>query len=47
MRIKYVGCGAPSSRWDLALEYDVDDEEDSVGDDNDCEQQDGGESKIE
>ena len=28
--VKYVGSGAPSSRWDIALEYDVktDDDDD-------------------
>lgn len=32
--VKYVGAGAPSSRWDLTVEYDVkDDDDDDVEDD--------------
>lgn len=45
--MKYVGCGAPSSRWDLALEYDVDNEGDSDDYDEDVEQKHAGASKTE
>mmetsp|Transcript_8658 Transcript_8658/g.18491 ORF Transcript_8658/g.18491 Transcript_8658/m.18491 type:complete len:613 (+) Transcript_8658:124-1962(+) len=45
--VKYVGCGAPSSRWDLALEYDVDNEGDSDVYDEDGEHQNAGASKKE
>jgi len=30
--VKYCGSGAPSSRWDLSLEYEVDDDEDEAED---------------
>ena len=33
-RSKYVGIGAPSSRWDIALEYDVE-----AGEDEDSEEE--------
>ena len=43
--VKYVGAGAPSSRWDVALEYDVeaddDDDDDEEGDRE--EEEEGGE----
>eukprot|EP00560_Eucampia_antarctica_P009261 CAMPEP_0197827362 /NCGR_PEP_ID=MMETSP1437-20131217/4155_1 /TAXON_ID=49252 ORGANISM="Eucampia antarctica, Strain CCMP1452" /NCGR_SAMPLE_ID=MMETSP1437 /ASSEMBLY_ACC=CAM_ASM_001096 /LENGTH=634 /DNA_ID=CAMNT_0043428173 /DNA_START=68 /DNA_END=1969 /DNA_ORIENTATION=- len=28
--VKYVGCSAPSSRWDVSLEYEVEQDEDEV-----------------
>ncbi len=31
--VKYVGAGAPSSRWDIAMEYEVDASVDAVGSD--------------
>jgi hypothetical protein len=27
--VKYVGAGAPSSRWDIAMEYEVDASDDA------------------
>merc|ERR1719296_310427 len=35
--VKYVGCNAPSSRWDIAFEYQTldDDDEEENGDDED------------
>ena len=38
--VKYVGAGAPSSRWDVALEYDVEADDDEEGED---EEEDGDE----
>lgn len=32
--VKYVGCGAPSSRWDISLEYELDDDEGNAVEDN-------------
>ena len=39
--VKYVGAGAPSSRWDIALEYDVEagDSDDEVGIDSEDDEQ--------
>ena len=28
--VKYVGCGAPSSRWDISLEYELEDDEEEI-----------------
>jgi hypothetical protein len=39
--IKYVSAGAPSSRYDIALEYDVDFDPDEAADDEDDEDEDG------
>ena len=36
--VKYVGSGAPSSRWDLSLEYEVEDTGDSEDEDNSAEE---------
>mmetsp|Transcript_18417 Transcript_18417/g.22548 ORF Transcript_18417/g.22548 Transcript_18417/m.22548 type:complete len:584 (-) Transcript_18417:111-1862(-) len=33
--VKYVGSGAPSSRWDISLEYDLEDDDDEEDDDDD------------
>lgn len=37
--VKYVGAGAPSARWDIAMEYEVEEqdeeEEEEEGDDDD------------
>lgn len=37
--VKYVGSGAPSSRWDLSLEYEVEDDGDEDDDDSNKESQ--------
>ena len=29
--VKYVGCRAPSSRWDVSMEYEVEDDDDKSG----------------
>jgi hypothetical protein len=41
--VKYVGCGAPSSRWDISLEYEVEDDDEEEEDDDVV----GGEGKTE
>ncbi len=33
--VKYVGCGAPSSRWDISLEYEVEADEQGVNENED------------
>jgi hypothetical protein len=32
--VKYVGCRAPSSRWDISMEFEVEDNADIAGGDN-------------
>ena len=33
--VKYVGSSAPSSRWDVSMEYDVEDQEGDEGEEED------------
>jgi len=38
--VKYVSCGAPSSRWDVSMEYELEDDDDDDNEDDDNENDD-------
>jgi hypothetical protein len=39
--VKYLGIGAPSSRWDLSLEYEVEDDDEEMEENDESERKDG------